>query len=77
MNITFNLELNSSNSSKGVKTILIRCTQNRKHKRITDLQSPELHRLQSDMRELAKMSRQFSSSSPQISLMNSSATKRL
>jgi site-specific recombinase XerD len=35
MNITFNLELNSSNSSKGVKTILIRCTQNRKHKRIS------------------------------------------
>lgn len=35
MNISFNLELNSSIASKGEKTILIRCTQNRKHKRIS------------------------------------------
>jgi hypothetical protein len=35
MNISFNLELNSSFASKGDKTILIRCTQNRKHKRIS------------------------------------------
>jgi integrase/recombinase XerD len=35
MNISFNLELNSSIASKGEKAILIRCTQNRKHKRIS------------------------------------------
>ena len=35
MNISFNLELNSSFACKGDKTILIRCTQNRKHKRIS------------------------------------------
>ena len=35
MNITFNLELNPSIDSKAEKTILIRCTLNRKHKRIS------------------------------------------
>jgi site-specific recombinase XerD len=35
MNITFNLELNSKADSKGEKSIIIRCTQNRKHKRIS------------------------------------------
>lgn len=35
MNISFNLELNTTSPSKGEKTILIRCTQNRKHKRIS------------------------------------------
>ena len=34
MNITFNLELNSGSSSAGEKSVLIRCTQDRKHRRI-------------------------------------------
>ena len=35
MNITFCLELNTSNHSSNVGSVLIRCTQNRKHKRIS------------------------------------------
>lgn len=35
MNITFSLELNTSNKSGGDGRVLIRCTQNRKHKRIS------------------------------------------
>jgi len=35
MNITFQFELNTSNSSSKEGRVLIRCTQNRKHKRIS------------------------------------------
>ena len=34
MNITFNLELNGNKASIGEKSVLIRCTQDRKHRRI-------------------------------------------